>query len=267
MGTVLVVDDESDVRNLVRMNLELDGHLVLLDANGQDALHRLDAGDRPDVIVLDLVMPGIDGWEVLRRIKAHSDPAVNAIPVLLLTARTGDEERIMGGIEGAVRYLTKPFELRGLRQAVQEACSGDPEMVQRHRAQYAALTELARLERGGGPASDDEPRSHVHITRLERPSAATPPPPPPAVSPRLAGLAPKQLDMLKVVATTRTIRAAAEELGMSRTNVYAGLRRIVRKLELGSVGDLIGLARQGRLFDASSPRPPEPDRSGDEVLG
>ena len=266
MGRVLVVDDETDIRAVVRMNLELDGHVVVADANGQEALRRLDGGDRPDVIVLDIMMPGIDGWEVLRRIKAHSDPAVNAIPVLLLTAHTGDEERIMGGIEGAVRYLTKPFGLRALRQAVAEACSGDPEMVQRHRAQYAALTELARLERGGSAPADDLPGSHVHITRLERPSGI-PAPPPPAVSPQLAGMAPKQLELLRVVSTTRTIRAAAEELGMSRTNVYAGLRRIVRKLELDSVGDLIGLARQGRLFDPAAAPRSEPGRSGDEVLG
>src|SRR5688500_20313350 len=108
MSTVLVVDDEADIRELVRLNLELDGHEVIGAANGVEALEYA-VGEHPDVVVLDVMMPEMDGWETLSQMKAASDPVIAHIPVIMLTPRADDRDRIRGGIEGASRDPTQPF--------------------------------------------------------------------------------------------------------------------------------------------------------------
>src|SRR5258705_10561536 len=98
MATILVVDDEPDIRALIQLNLELDGHPVGLAANGSEALDRV-SEEVPDVMLLDLMMPEVDGWQVLETIKAATDLDVNRIPVLMLTAHDSADDRIRGGIE------------------------------------------------------------------------------------------------------------------------------------------------------------------------
>jgi CheY-like chemotaxis protein len=106
MGRVLVVDDEPDVLLLCRLNLQQRGHELIEAADGPTAL-RLAREHLPDVIVLDLMLPGIDGYEVLGTIRA--DPLTASIPVLVLTAKSlrADRERSQG--LGASAFLTKPF--------------------------------------------------------------------------------------------------------------------------------------------------------------
>ncbi|HNY77086.1 MAG: response regulator transcription factor [Sedimentisphaerales bacterium] len=104
--TILVVDDEEDIRELVELNLRREGYHVLTCETGEQALHRA-ASKAPDVIVLDLMLPGIDGLEVCRRLKA--DPKTQQIAVVMLTAK-GEEADIVTGLElGADDYVTKPF--------------------------------------------------------------------------------------------------------------------------------------------------------------
>jgi DNA-binding response OmpR family regulator len=105
-GRVLVVDDEDDIRELCRVNLEFEGFDVIDARDGPTALDRA-ARQRPDVIFLDLMMPDMDGWEVLRRLK--EDDATADIPVVLLTARTGEEDQMRGWQEGILEYVSKPF--------------------------------------------------------------------------------------------------------------------------------------------------------------
>jgi CheY-like chemotaxis protein len=244
MATVLVVDDEAGIRDLVRLNLELDGHLVVTAGNGPECLAAV-RRTHPDVIFLDVMMPGLDGWQVLGRLKSDEDPGLSSIPVVMLTARTGDMDRIRGGIEGAVRYITKPFSADELRAEVDEALDGSPEPVKRKAAQHAALEHLARLEKGDGAGMSAAARPR--ITRFESAVAAAPSPPkrPRPVSPALATLSAKQIELLKAVASTATVRQAAEDLGVSRSNVYASLRRIARKLGVRTVPELVSQARQG----------------------
>ena len=112
VALVLVVDDEADIRELVRLNLELEGHDVELAADGASALAAFAAdGLRPDLVLLDVMMPKVDGWEVLRQLKADPAPDVAATPIVLLTARAGELDRIRGCIEGALSYLTQPFNV------------------------------------------------------------------------------------------------------------------------------------------------------------
>jgi two-component system response regulator MprA len=106
---VLVVDDERAVRDALSRALRLNGFEVELAPNGQAALQMLDAA-QPDVVLLDVLMPGIDGLETCRRIRAAEDPT----PVLMLTARDGVDDRVEGLDVGADDYLPKPFALAEL---------------------------------------------------------------------------------------------------------------------------------------------------------
>src|SRR3954465_7060225 len=117
MGRVLVVDDEPDILELVRLTMELEGHEVLVAPDGPTGLEVVRT-EVPDLVILDVMMPVMDGWEVLRRIKGDSDERISHVPVLMLTGKADDLDRVRGGIEGAIRYITKPFELADLREAV-----------------------------------------------------------------------------------------------------------------------------------------------------
>jgi two-component system alkaline phosphatase synthesis response regulator PhoP len=109
--TVLVVDDEEDIRELVALNLGREGFKVIGADSGEQALKQARSGP-PDLIVLDLMLPGMDGLEVCRRIKA--DPKTRQIPVVMLTAKS-EEADIVTGLElGADDYITKPFSGRVL---------------------------------------------------------------------------------------------------------------------------------------------------------
>jgi two-component system, OmpR family, response regulator MprA len=107
---VLVVDDERAVRDSLRRALELEGYEVELAVDGGDALHRLEANGQPDAVILDVLMPGVDGLEVCRRIRGKG----NSVPVLMLTARAEIENRVSGLDAGADDYLPKPFALEEL---------------------------------------------------------------------------------------------------------------------------------------------------------
>jgi DNA-binding response OmpR family regulator len=105
---VLVVDDDPTVADVVRRYLERDGYAVQLAADGETAL-RLAGEHEPDLVVLDLMLPGIDGLEVCRRLRASSD-----VPVVMLTALGEEADRILGLQLGADDYVTKPFSPREL---------------------------------------------------------------------------------------------------------------------------------------------------------
>jgi len=101
--TILVVDDEADVRSLIRILLERAGFAVVVAASGPEALQRLHQG-RPSLIVLDVTMPDLDGWQTLERVRDLSD-----VPVLMLTARAAEMDKVRGLKAGADDYVTKPF--------------------------------------------------------------------------------------------------------------------------------------------------------------
>ena len=171
----MVIEDEPDIRELVRINLELDGYRVVMAVDGAEGLRAVERS-RPDVIILDVMMPAVDGWQVLTELKSSSDELA-AVPVLMLTARTDTMDRLRGGIEGALRYLTKPFSPVELRDAVHDALSGAPEPQRRRQVQQESLSELARVERGqsGAPLVDPAAaRPHlslslIHISEPTRP--------------------------------------------------------------------------------------------------
>ncbi len=107
MATVLLVDDDPAIREILRAYLEREGHRVLEAASGEEALAR---ADEADLVILDLMLPVLDGWEVARRLRARGV----SVPILMLTARGEEEERVRGFELGADDYVTKPFSPREL---------------------------------------------------------------------------------------------------------------------------------------------------------
>jgi DNA-binding response OmpR family regulator len=113
---VLVIEDEKEIRDLVRYNLERAGFRVAAAADGEEGLERIFAS-RPAALVLDLMLPGRSGLEVLREVRA--EPATRDLPVLVLTARAAEMDKLLGFEHGADDYLTKPFSPRELVARIQ----------------------------------------------------------------------------------------------------------------------------------------------------
>jgi two-component system response regulator MprA len=107
---ILIVDDERAVRESLQRALELEGYEIELAADGPEALDRLESDGHVDAVLLDVLMPGMDGLEVCRAIRRNG----NQVPVLMLTARTQVEDRVEGLDAGADDYVTKPFALEEL---------------------------------------------------------------------------------------------------------------------------------------------------------
>jgi DNA-binding response OmpR family regulator len=108
---VMVIEDEKEIRDLVRYNLERAGFRVALADDGEDGLERIFAA-RPDAVVLDLMLPGLSGLEVLRELRG--EPVTRDLPVVVLTARAAEMDKLLGFEHGADDYLTKPFSPREL---------------------------------------------------------------------------------------------------------------------------------------------------------
>ncbi|HMR04199.1 MAG TPA: response regulator [Polyangiaceae bacterium] len=111
MATILVIEDEPDLREVLGFNLKQAGHSVLSTALGEEGL-ALASSDRPDLILLDLMLPDLQGTEVCKRLK--SDPSTKQIPVVMLTARGEELDRVVGFEIGAEDYIVKPFSVREL---------------------------------------------------------------------------------------------------------------------------------------------------------
>jgi len=142
---VLIVDDEAPIREIVRRYLHAEGIEVLEAADGPSAMEQFSA-HHPDVVLLDVMLPGFDGIEVLRRIRATSDAYV-----LMLTARTEEMDRVIGLSVGADDYVTKPFSPRELTARV-KALLRRPHMP-----------EAASRGRRFGPLSIDTERHEVFV--------------------------------------------------------------------------------------------------------
>ncbi len=119
---ILVVEDEHPVARLIQVNLEAAGYEVTIASGGEEALAAL-AVEMPALMVLDVVMPGLDGFEVLRQLKA--DPDTADLPVVMLTARTDEQSIFKGWAEGVHCYMTKPFDPKDLLLLVERMLSDE----------------------------------------------------------------------------------------------------------------------------------------------
>jgi DNA-binding response OmpR family regulator len=159
--TVLVVEDEASIASFVAMYLRNAGYDVKVAPTGRDALTLADS-QSPALIVLDLMLPDIDGIEVCRRLRQHSD-----VPILMLTARDEDVDKIVGLEVGADDYLTKPFNPRELVARVKSILRrSTPE---RKQAKTTQIRHGQLLERVWGYTFAGDTRTvDVHIRQLRR---------------------------------------------------------------------------------------------------
>jgi DNA-binding response OmpR family regulator len=139
-GRVLVVEDERDVSELLRYNLGREGYDVIVAATGAEALRRAREA-RPDLILLDIMIPGVNGWEVCRRLK--QDAETRAIPVIVVTGRVEEGDKVLGFELGADDYVTKPFSTREL------------------------LARIRAVVRRGRPADAAERKANLKVGDLE----------------------------------------------------------------------------------------------------
>lgn len=114
---ILIVDDEVDLVETIRFPLEIEGYRVLVAYNGEDALNQARKED-PDLILLDLMLPKLDGYKVCRLLKF--DERYKHIPILMLTAKVQEKDKVIGMETGADEYLTKPFDMDYLFKKVKE---------------------------------------------------------------------------------------------------------------------------------------------------
>jgi DNA-binding response OmpR family regulator len=140
LGRVLVVEDEQDVAELIRFNLGREGYDVRVALNGAEALRQV-REFRPEVILLDIMVPQLNGWEVCRRLK--QEPETRSVPIILVTGRVEEGDKVLGFELGADDYVTKPFSPR--------------ELVARVRA----------LLRRARPVEESEKRAHLRAGDLE----------------------------------------------------------------------------------------------------
>ncbi|MBL8154557.1 MAG: response regulator transcription factor [Anaerolineae bacterium] len=177
--TIFLVDDEQHIIDLAQMYLEQEGWRVTSATDGAVALQRI-MEETPSLVVLDLMLPGLDGWEVCRRVRAQSD-----VPIIMLTARADDIDKIVGLELGADDYMTKPFNPR--------------ELVARVKA------ILRRSEKRAAPAASDQPLTIGNLRiyperRLVR------------VDERAVDLRMKEFDLLLTLAENRGIVFSREKL-------------------------------------------------------
>lgn len=138
---VLIVDDEPDVLLLCRVNLEFEGYEVLEAEDGREGL-RTARREEPDVIVLDVMMPDVDGWTVLGELKDDDD--LYDTPVVMLTAKVENEDQIRGWSSGAAAYITKPFSPLALSQVLENVLAADPDEEETRR--QTVLEKLRLME-------------------------------------------------------------------------------------------------------------------------
>ena len=153
---ILVVDDERAVRDSLRRALELEGYEVELAVDGEEALYRLGSNGDPDGMILDVLMPGVDGLEVCRRLRR----AGNRIPVLMLTAREEVENRVAGLDAGANDYVTKPFALEELLARMRA-------LLRRTPGGSGELLRFADLELDPGTREVRRAGEPIELTRTE----------------------------------------------------------------------------------------------------
>ncbi|MHB8139988.1 MAG: GGDEF domain-containing response regulator [Vulcanimicrobiaceae bacterium] len=103
-----MIDDDRSLRRIIAMNLEIGGFDVDMAAGGEEALHILDERT-PDAVLLDLMMPFMDGYEVAKRIRSHPNPVIANVPIIMVTAKGETEDKLLGFEAGADDYMTKPF--------------------------------------------------------------------------------------------------------------------------------------------------------------
>ena len=125
---ILIVDDEKDIIDLLKFNLESEGYKTIKARDGDQAIEKA-ANEMPDLVILDIMLPGKDGWQVLRELR--NDPATKNIPIIFLTAKDSEIDEVVGLELGAEDYIVKPISIRKFLARVKKALNKPVLPVQR----------------------------------------------------------------------------------------------------------------------------------------
>ncbi len=144
---ILIVDDDETMVNLLATILEIEGFTAWKALDGETALKMI-SQEVPDLVLLDIMMPGVDGFEVLATLR--SDPRTEELPIIMLTARSDDRDIFEGWKRGADEYVTKPFDPRKLIETIRNVlkASHEERLNKRARKVESLLELLAKLEEG-----------------------------------------------------------------------------------------------------------------------
>jgi len=169
--TILIVDDEQDILDVLQFNLETEGYQILTASNGNDAV-QLAQTHSPDLIILDIMLPGKDGWQVIKELKNH--PQMQNIPVIFLTAKDSEIDETVGLELGAVDYVVKPIRIRSLSARVKAAFSKAPAAGQdRNRVlrfgDVKINTEQYSVEVDGRPVKFTKKEFNILLYLAQRP--------------------------------------------------------------------------------------------------
>ncbi len=132
MAKILVVDDEPAILQMLKMNLEMEGHEAILAGDGETAIKRIEV-EQPDIVLLDIMMPALDGWQVLQRLQEMS---LSRPPKVLVVTAKGGERDISKAFElGAADYVPKPFDMEDLLERVKKVLARTETETQERRRQ------------------------------------------------------------------------------------------------------------------------------------
>lgn len=249
---ILVVEDEEDLASLVEVNLNLAGYDVVVAPTGEDGLQAIREHD-PDAVLLDVMLPGIDGWNVLRTVK--EDRTTRDLPIVMLTALSEERDLIRGHLQGAVEYVTKPFEMKNLLETIRHVLgeASEDELEERRRRTRTMLKRLVELDSGRSA----DAQSNVRLSALEhtpQPESDEPAEPTAEHKAGLATMTDKQRWLASALGAGWAARQIAEHLDVSRSNVYATRRRVARRLGCDP-DDVAEIAQRLDITDEVGPPP------------
>ncbi len=216
--TILVADDDLGTRLSISDYLEMSGYSVLTAADGPEALAMVEAY-HPHLMVTDIVMPRMNGYELVRRVRQH--PAFRLLPVIFLTERNNTEERIQGYQSGADLYLPKPFEIEELGAAIRNLLERSQIIQAEYRLSYE---EALRNFMHAPPLDGDQPEFVLHITQREQ-------------------------QVLKLLSHGLSNAEIGAQLHLSPRTVEKYVSSLFRKTEASNRAELVRFAMEHRLVE------------------
>ncbi|MGI8502443.1 MAG: response regulator transcription factor [Hassallia sp.] len=215
--TILVVDDDLGTRLSISDYLELSGYIVITADDGQEALEIVEEY-HPDLIVTDIVMPRMNGYELVRQVRQK--PAFRLLPVILLTARIKTQERILGYQSGCDLYLPKPFELEELAAAIRNLL----ERSQIMKSEYG-FSHQENLGNSGFKVAD----SHNYVNHFEK-------------SQTLSSLSSREQEVLELLTHGHSNAQMGNQLHLSPRTVEKYVSSLLRKTETSNRAELVRFA-------------------------
>ncbi len=224
--TILVVDDDLGTRLSISDYLELSGYSVVMANDGQEALVMVD-NYHPDLIVTDIIMPRMNGYELVRRVRQQ--PAFRLLPVILLTARTKTQERILGYQSGCDLYLPKPFELEELAAAIRNLLERSQIIQSEYR--FSHKENLGSF----APTKEAEMPNSLH-TNIQQ-------------SHLLASLTPREQEVLELLTHGFSNADMGNQLHLSPRTVEKYVSSLLRKTATSNRAELVRFAMKHGLVE------------------